>query len=137
MHLRPHHLLCIQKFTGHGYDADFTAHMQAVVSELAAHPRTAIQIAAGCDDLCGRCPHNRDGVCASLEKVEEMDRRVLQICRLSDGAAAPWEDLAGRARKQILETAAFETVCARCQWVSFCRSLARPDKNGKAERAGS
>ena len=34
MKIRPHHLLCIQKYTGHGYDAAFTAHMTALVSGL-------------------------------------------------------------------------------------------------------
>ena len=48
MNLRPHHLLCIQKFTGHGYSADFTAHMTAVVSELAENPETAVTLAKGC-----------------------------------------------------------------------------------------
>ena len=50
MNLRPHHLLCIQKFTGHGYNADFTAHMKTIVSELAENPQ--ITVAQGCDDLC-------------------------------------------------------------------------------------
>ena len=38
MQLRPHHLLCIQKFTGHGYDEPFTQHMTSIVSALKSHP---------------------------------------------------------------------------------------------------
>ena len=53
MNLRPHHLLCIQKFTGHGHSADFTAHMTAVVSELAENPETAVTLAKGCGGCHG------------------------------------------------------------------------------------
>ena len=82
MELRPHHLLCIQKFTGHGYDADFTQHMNYIVSELRRDPETQITIVQGCDDLCKACPNNINGVCSSLEKVAGMDSSVLDICGL-------------------------------------------------------
>jgi len=38
MNLRPHHLLCIQKFTGHGYSPSFTAHMHALTASLRQSP---------------------------------------------------------------------------------------------------
>lgn len=47
MNFRPHHLLCIQKFTGHGYNADFTAHMKMIVSEFALHFQTFAPAANG------------------------------------------------------------------------------------------
>ena len=68
MQLRPHHLLCIQKFTGHGYDEPFTQHMTSIVSALKSHPQTEITVTQGCDDLCQRCPNNHSGTCTSLEK---------------------------------------------------------------------
>ena len=122
MNLRPHHILCIQKFTGHGYSADFTAHMTAVVSELAENPKTAVTLSKGCDDLCSRCPHNRDGICTSLEKVASMDQKVLESCGLSGGEELPWQALADLAKKQIFETTEFFKVCGGCQWFELCRN---------------
>ena len=52
MNLRPHHLLCIQNFTGYGYNADFTENMKLTVSELRENPDTKIAFVRGCDDLC-------------------------------------------------------------------------------------
>ena len=121
MHLRPHHLLCIQKFTGHGYDADFTAHMKSIVSELSAHPTTQITVTQGCDDLCKMCPINQNGVCTSLEKVASMDSAVLCICNLAYGETVPWAKAAGKAREQIFETEGFSNICACCQWFDLCR----------------
>lgn len=121
MDLRPHHLLCIQKFTGHGYDADFTAHMKAIVSALKKNPNTPITLVQGCDVLFQMCPNNQGGRCTSLEKVASMDSAVLSVCSLNDGETSPWMMAALRARKQILETEEFQAVCASCQWFELCR----------------
>ena len=122
MYLRPHHLLCIQKFTGHGYDADFTAHMKSIVSELTENPKTQITVVQGCDALCKMCPNNRNGVCTSLEKVAFMDSAVLGICSLTYGEKILWENAAGKAREQIFKTEEFHNTCACCQWFALCRS---------------
>lgn len=120
MNLRPHHLLCIQKFTGHGYNADFTAHMKLIVSELAENPKTQITITQGCDDLCKKCPNQISGVCTSLEKVAFMDSAVLSICNLAYGENIPWTKAAGKARERIFETEEFHNICACCQWFELC-----------------
>lgn len=122
MDLRPHHLLCIQKFTGHGYDADFTAHMKSVVAELRATPDTSVTLARGCDDLCKRCPNNQNGLCTSLEKVAAMDSTVLDACGLAYGQTLPWITAALTARRQIFESEEFQAVCACCQWFELCRN---------------
>lgn len=121
MRLRPHHLLCIQKFTGHGYDEDFTRHMKKIVSELKNNPETQITLSQGCDDLCKVCPNNIGGACTSLEKVACMDSAVLDICGLEYGESTSWSDAAGKARKLIFETKKFNRICASCQWFELCK----------------
>lgn len=122
MNLRPHHILCIQKFTGHGYNADFTVHMKSVVSELTDKPGTRIILTRGCDTLCEACPNNVGGACTSLEKVALMDSAVLGACNLAYGENAPWTELARSAREQIFETNELNHICACCQWFGLCRS---------------
>lgn len=121
MHLRPHHLLCIQKFTGHGYDEAFTAHMKSVVSELTEKAGAEITVKQGCDDLCKRCPNNQGGVCDSLEKVDSLDRAVLDACALAYGEKLLWTEAASKAREKIFETKKFHHICACCQWYELCR----------------
>lgn len=122
MNLRPHHLLCIQKFTGHGYDADFTAHMKSIVSELTEDPSTKITVTHGCDDLCKMCPNNKTGVCTSLEKVASMDSAVLRICNLTYGETVSWAKAADKARERIFETEEFCNICVCCQWFELCKN---------------
>ena len=120
MNLRPHHLLCIQKFTGHGYDETFTEHMTAVAGKLAG-TQMQITVTEGCDDLCAACPNKTDGICTSLEKVDFMDRSVLHICDLSYGDILPWGEASKRARERIFETDEFECVCDSCEWFALCK----------------
>lgn len=121
MNLRPHHLLCIQKFTGHGYNESFTAHMTSTVEALTDKPMTQITVTQGCDDLCQMCPNNIKGSCASLQKVALMDSGVLRVCELAYGENIPWRHLADRAHERIFETDAFIQICACCQWFDLCR----------------
>ena len=122
MNLRPHHLLCIQKFTGHGYNAPFTAHMTHVVTYLADKPMTEITLMRGCDALCEMCPNNAVNACTSLEKVDAMDSAVLGICGLDYGKSIPWKHLASKARERIFETDEFNKICSSCQWFDLCKN---------------
>ena len=122
MNLRPHHILCIQKFTGHGYNAKFTAHMASIVSDLTDKRKTPIIVTRGCDDLCEMCPNNINGVCTSLEQVTLFDSTVLNICNLTYGEIVQWTELARKAREWIFETDKFNNICTCCQWFELCRS---------------
>lgn len=121
--LRPHHLLCIPHFTGHGYDAAFTANMKARTEQLAAHPETPVVLTLHCDDLCAACPHQCGGVCASQEKVAALDRAVLAVCPFPLGQPQKWCIVSEAVRRQILQTDAFPRICAACEWFALCRNI--------------
>lgn len=128
MNLRPHHLLCIQKFTGHGYDAAFTRHMTAVADTLRALPGTEICLTCGCDFLCSACPNNAHGQCDTPDKVEAMDAAVLSACGLEYGQRLDWAQLSQTARERIFDSGLFENICQCCQWFELC--LRTPLKPG-------
>ena len=121
MKLRPHHLLCIQKYTGNGYDRPFAANMEVLLRQLTAQPDTAIQLTEGRDDVCAACPHMVDGKCASEEKVQRMDRDVLAACSLSYEQSDGWRALAASAENKIFQTKQFNEICGPCQWFELCR----------------
>ena len=55
--LRPHHLLCTQGYSGHGYSEAFVEHMNDVVHQLREVPGTKIQLTFSTDTLCSCCPN--------------------------------------------------------------------------------
>ena len=126
MHLRPHHLLCIQKYTGHGYDAAFTAHMTAVSLHLRNAPQTVVTLQNGADDLCKQCPHLESGVCDAEQKTGALDRAVMRTLSVQYGTSAAWYAFAQDANAKILQTNAFHEICACCQWYDLCRKTEVP-----------
>ena len=59
LHLRPHHLLCLQTFIGRGYSEEFIEHMTLVKKQLTTNPRTPITLVSGAwrRNLHGSIPH--------------------------------------------------------------------------------
>ena len=126
--LRPHHLLCVQKFSGHGYDETFTAHMYHLAWRLKGIPRTPIKLVEGGDQLCAVCP-NRDGaVCRSHEKAKSIDEGVLKACGLSYGSTGSWKELSQKAAAAVFATEEFEKICGGCQWFELCKNT-ETDRN--------
>ena len=133
MKLRPHHLLCVQKYTGSGYDDAFTAGMDALVRRLTACPDTAVTLVEGRDDLCAACPHMAGSRCDSEEKVNRLDRGVLEACSFSAGETRSWSTLAWTAREQVLEKETFIKVCGSCEWFRLCKDTRRGWIYGKED----
>ena len=150
LHLRPHHLLCLQTFTGHGYSEEFVRHMTTVQERLFADPLTPIELVHGVDELCAHCPNNRDGHCTS-ENPALFDAHVLSRLRVS--GAVP-EDLTGSssaprafsAVSQIrsdgspvlqgipdslsVSASVLEECCPGCEWKPLCREWSESHKGG-------
>ena len=79
--LRPHHLLCTQGYSGHGYSEAFVEHMNDVVHQLREVPGTKIQLTFSTDTLCSCCPNKLGTDCATHRKgqaVRPQDRGVFR-----------------------------------------------------------
>ena len=120
--LRPHHLLCLQKFTGHGYNRQFTSHMLSLVRKLTSNPETHISLTCKCDHLCSACPNRQNNKCTSSEKVLRMDFAVLDVCQLQLEKEQDWLSLSSTAKNLILETQKFDNICSQCQWYTLCKN---------------
>lgn len=120
--LRPHHLLCIRKYTGHGYDARFTQHMDELVSNLGQNPQTEIRLVRGCDDLCAVCPNNHGDSCETLQKVASMDKAALEA--IGSPESGIWKELTKRA-EAVLSSETFDTICGNCSWYTLCKNTER------------
>ena len=117
--LRPHHILCAQFFEGKGYNEAFIENMGSVLAELETDS-ASVSLISGCDELCSACPNNLSGVCSADEKVQAIDRRVIETLRLSIGDSISWEILCGLARCTIIEPIKLREVCGDCEWIDIC-----------------
>ena len=146
LHLRPHHLLCLQTFTGHGYSEEFVRHMTTVQERLFADPLTPIELVHGVDELCAHCPNNRDGQCTS-ENPALFDAHVLNRLQVSGavpegltGSLSAPQTLSGGPPvlqgipdRLAVSASVLEECCPGCEWKPLCREWSESHKDGNSD----
>lgn len=127
--LRPHHALCLQFFSGHGYSSEFTDNMVKMISFLKENPQ--VEIASAADDLCRSCPNLIGSDCKDCKDVGEKDRRVCIECGFSYGDIITAEKFFKTAYNRIIADGKLREVCGVCQWSDICTAEAATKKHGE------
>lgn len=127
--LRPHHLLCIQNYRGHGYSTGFHEKMSAVISTLKSSNGAAVKLIEGADDLCIACPHLRDGSCES-EFPDCFDRLVCARTGAAPGHTFIWKLLPNCFEHSpdgfqvpAMSRELLEECCPGCSWLELCMEI--------------
>lgn len=115
--LRPHHLLCIQGYTGHGYSENFIKNMNKITNAL--EDKSLIRIIHGCDNICAACPNNlRNGNCVFQDKVSYLDACALKILNIKYNNIYYYSNTV-KAIKQALTVETFQKTCSKCKWFPY------------------
>ena len=114
--LRGHHLICLNFFRGEGYSEEFIDNIYATLK------KEEIIVLKGPDDVCSKCPHLKDGKCASNEYTDEMilvqDREALRLLGFGPGMVVDWKAIASRLPGILDE---WKTrFCVRCGYKKVC-----------------
>lgn len=113
--------MCIQFFTGHGYDERFTSHMEDVISRL--NDDTKIIVNDGCDEICSHCPNMINNTCIYDNKVYSLDREVLNIAAIRYGQKLIWKDVIALINEHILDAGMLKKICGECEWYGLCEKI--------------
>ena len=124
LHLRPHHLLCIQNYRGHGYSSDFHQKMTAVIEALQGPSGAEITLTADADDLCGSCPHCRNGSCES-DNPARFDALVLAHTKTAPQDTFTWKLSPGTDMSPVPSVTKdlLEKCCRGCSWFNLCLEI--------------
>lgn len=117
--LRGHHLICLNFFRGEGYSEEFIDNLFAVIK------KEKIEIVTGADDVCRKCPYQKDDKCRSSdytdEKIHFQDKKALQLLEFKPGMIIDWKMIASKL-PDILEEWKAEFCCA-CGYRKVCFNL--------------
>lgn len=117
--LRGHHLICLHFFSGQGYDQTFIDNLQDTLKTLLVEE---LEIVAGGDNICGRCPYLKGDSCHYREnadtEIREMDSRALELLDLAVGHCATWDRIRSRFPRIFPDW--FRSYCIDCKWLSVC-----------------
>lgn len=119
--IRPHHGMCTEYFSGHGYSGGFTENMSEKIKYL---EETDPQIVLTCktDIFCEKCPENAGGSCKSGKPLK-YDKKVLEICGLSPGDVMSWSSFKITVRDNLLNKGRLHEVCGDCRWKNLCGKI--------------
>ena len=123
IYLRPHHGLCIQHYTGRGYDEKFTKNMDYIAGILKNNPTQEIVLCKGVDALCECCPYNQEGICLSEEKAAKYDSKCLSLAGFNEGQHLIWDLFQKTLADEIIKKSALKYVCGDCVWFSLCEKM--------------
>jgi len=118
LRLRPHHLLCLQRFVGEGYSEEFTANMWHI-KETVENGGVSVKIVRGADDICSLCPHRdaKRNMCSREPFVSRLDEKVLGLLGIKWGYVYSGDELFSLARKRVPTV---KGVCDGCEWQHLC-----------------
>ncbi|HAM50735.1 MAG TPA: DUF1284 domain-containing protein [Nitrospiraceae bacterium] len=117
--LRGHHLICLQFFQGEGYNEEFVDNLGMIRQLIRDEP---VEISAGPDDICRKCPYLENDVCGYNERAEEeireMDERALRLLGAATGSRAAWDEI--REKLPMIFHEWHTLYCKVCHWRGAC-----------------
>lgn len=113
--LRPHHINCLFFYEGKGYSEEFVKNMDKIVGHLKSTPVQKITLQVENDKLCSACPHLKEKVCISQEKVKQLDQATLEAYGLKVREIYPFEFIKENIYKNY-SAKTFEKICSPCEW---------------------
>ncbi len=123
--LRGHHLVCLNFFSGEGYDEEFITNLTKVVYEL--ENGVSIRIITGGDDICKKCPNLKENKCYykedSDEGIRKMDKVALELLELKKNKKIRWYDIKLKIPGVLPEWK--NLFCNSCEWKYVCEKNPR------------
>ncbi|MDX1901714.1 MAG: DUF1284 domain-containing protein [Gammaproteobacteria bacterium] len=115
---RPHHFLCTLCFQGAGYSPSFIRNFKRIVEILNANENTEIKIVSHTDSICAPCPHRRELLCTSQDKISTLDQAHAAAIHVQPNTTITWKNAKENISKHLtLEK--FHTICASCEWKKY------------------
>lgn len=123
VHLRGHHLVCLQFYLGEGYSAEFTQNLARVVTSATEEPAVIVQ---GADDICAVCPGLApDGTCldpkAGELEVRRLDRLAWELLGVKPGSRISLAEAREKLAADAIATGRWRfEACSGCTWEDLC-----------------
>lgn len=119
LRFRGHHLICLNFFSGEGYDTSFVENLKAVLRRA---ENEEIEVSDGADDICGGCPYLKDYKCkydeGADEEIREMDEMALRLLEIEQGTKIRAQEI--KEKIPGIFPRWFANWCYECDWLKVC-----------------
>jgi hypothetical protein len=118
--LRGHHLICLNFFSGEGYDIDFIKNLEYVVERI--NMGVVIKLVEGADDICERCSNLKGGMCyykqGADDGIRRMDSMAMDLLGVQKGQELLWDQI--KKRLPLVMAKWRDVFCNCCEWKYVC-----------------
>lgn len=121
--LRGHHLICLNFFSGEGYDDAFIENLRNII---ATTEEKVVEVHDGADAVCEKCPSMQMNRCLHSGQADDdiaaLDSLALRLLNMSHGQHVRWRDI-----RDLLPSIFHEwyvSSCSGCDWKWACEQKA-------------
>lgn len=123
LRIRAHHILCIPRFYGGGYDKVFGENLKRICLVIRKNPDIKIEVVRKCDDICEKCPHKKNNICKKTPKLNywiiSQDNKVLKKSRLKENSVHMAKDVFNLSMDKI-DSEILKDICKGCVFLENC-----------------
>jgi len=121
--LRAHHLLCLSRFKGGGYNKKIREKIRKIQNKIKKNPNVIIHICRSIDDICISCPFINQKRCEKKEDINKdiklQDQNVLKFLKIKNNQKIKAKDIILLLNKKI-KNEELKRICKGCEFLPFC-----------------
>lgn len=121
--IRPHHLLCVPRFYGGGYNKEFGENLKKICFDIRKNPTLKIKVARECDDICAKCPYKKENICKKTPKLNywiiKLDNKVLKKLKIKNKSVHKARDIFNLSINSVTSEN-IKKVCKDCVFLKNC-----------------
>ena len=126
--IRPHHILCMRAYQGHGYSKNFAQNMENIIKEIKTYNKFLktcnnneninVEIVYSTDSICESCPNKLgENNCETQDKVISIDSKMIKYFFIKEGIHN-YKNLEILVYNNITEDI-LNDICRDCNWYSI------------------
>lgn len=121
--IRAHHLLCIPRFYGGGYNKVFGENLKRICFKIRKNPNIKIKVIKECDDICAKCPYKKDNICKKTPKLNKWiiikDKKVLKKLKIKENSIHKAKDIFNLSMEKV-NNKNIKNICKGCAFLKNC-----------------
>lgn len=121
--IRAHHLLCIPRFKGGGYNKNIRERIFEIQKRIKENPNIKIKVVKECDNICDACPFKKDNICKKTPKLNYwilvQDNKVLKKLNIKNNQTFKAKNIFKLSIVKI-KNKELKNICKRCNFLDFC-----------------
>lgn len=123
MKIRAHHLLCIPRFKGGGYNKNIRDKIRDIQKKIKENPDLKIVITTSCDDICNSCTFNINNKCMKKQNsnywIKVQDSKVMKRLGIKNNQEFLAKDIFTMSINKITNKE-LKQICKGCEFLRCC-----------------